>query len=535
MNKLLNISFYKKYSVQIGIWIILVLIINNFVAALYGRLVLEERNDFISRRIDIDRRLAELDRTVNLMDLGFRGYFMMRKEGFKEPYTRSLEIYGENLDLLKVALGQINYPHLDSIDYIKTAVKSYADLVGRGMQFIESNAPEEAVSLFENDPGYDLWISYNPIQTDVLEFLSEREVISKSKYESVIGYSFFAQLLTLTLSAPILIFVILRLRRNESRMQSLFHNLSQSNQDLIYDDGSTTQGLLQGDKVISRIIDNLRKATDFIKNITNGNLDVHWENEAEIEKNEQNQETLVGELISMRNQMKNMREQEGIRYWIADGISKFSELVRDNQDDLTELTRNLISEIVKYTDSNQGGLFLLNEENPDDKYLEQASTYAYERQKFLNKRLEIGEGIIGQIYLEGETTRLKEIPKNYLNITSGLGHSLPTNLIIVPIKLNEGVEGIMELASFNEYEDHKVELLEKVGEIIASAIINTKTSAQTKNLLQLSRENEEEMKSQEEEMRQNMEELQATQEQEQRTRTELEARIRELESQLEPK
>ena len=107
---------------------------------------------------------------------------------------------------------------------------------------------------------------------------------------------------------------------------------------------------------------------------------------------------------------------------------------------------------------------------------------------------------------------MTKIPKEYVTITSGLGNGTPTSLLIVPMKLNETTEGVLELASFKKFAPHEIEFAEQVGEIIASAIFNARVSERTSKMLAELQQQSEEMRSQEEEMRQNMEEMQATQE-----------------------
>jgi PAS domain S-box-containing protein len=217
------------------------------------------------------------------------------------------------------------------------------------------------------------------------------------------------------------------------------------------------------------------------------------------------------ELREYVSQVKLAKKEEQQRQWSAQGLSEFNELIRKS-DDLKQLCRSLISKLVNYLEANQGGLFLVETDSHNNSYLQLMSSYAYERQKFLEKRVEIGQGLTGQVVLEKKTLHLEDIPKGYTHITSGLGLATPKHLAIVPLMVNNEVYGVLEIASFSEILPHQIAFLEKLGENIASALSSLKTSEQTKKLLdELQKLNQEQL-SQEEEMRQNFEELQATQE-----------------------
>ena len=107
---------------------------------------------------------------------------------------------------------------------------------------------------------------------------------------------------------------------------------------------------------------------------------------------------------------------------------------------------------------------------------------------------------------------MTDVPDNYVSITSGLGDANPRAILIVPLKFNDKVFGVIEMASFTEYEDYKIKFIEKLAESIASTISTVKVNMQTVKLLEDSKMKSEELASQEEEMRQNLEELQTTQE-----------------------
>jgi methyl-accepting chemotaxis protein len=125
---------------------------------------------------------------------------------------------------------------------------------------------------------------------------------------------------------------------------------------------------------------------------------------------------------------------------------------------------------------------------------------------------------------------LIEIPKEYIEITSGLGGANPNALLLVPLLIEEEVLGVIELTSFNKFQPHEIELVKKLAESIASTLNSVKINARTSELLEKSQEQAEMMAAQEEEMRQNMEELQSTQEEASRKTFELEGLVNALNS-----
>jgi transcriptional regulator with GAF, ATPase, and Fis domain len=234
----------------------------------------------------------------------------------------------------------------------------------------------------------------------------------------------------------------------------------------------------------------------------------------------------------MRESLKGNAETERRRNWSTSGIAKIGEILRSSSSSTSLLYDNIIQFIVKYTKSSQGGLFILNNEDEHNHFLELASCYAYERKKFIQKNIDPGQGLIGQCLLEAERIYLLEVPDDYTHITSGLGNENPSALLLIPMKVNEKVFGVIELASFQKYEEFEINLVEEFAESVAATISTVKTNESTRILLEQTQQQAEEMRSQEEEMRQNMEELSATQEEMGRKEKEYINRIEELEEKL---
>lgn len=271
--------------------------------------------------------------------------------------------------------------------------------------------------------------------------------------------------------------------------------------------------LLELNEKVASLQSQINSAQSFIKEIENGNLSTEI-NKDILEKDSDN--ALATSLLSMREQMSRIAEEEKKRNWTTEGLARFVDILRSKNDDLMGLGDSVISNIVRYMNANQGSLYILNDDDTNDLHLELIACYAYDRKKHRTQKIGLGEGLVGQAVLEKGVIYMTNLPPDYLKITSGLGEALPRNLLIVPLIINEKVFGVIELASFNVFQDHHRSFIQKLAESIASTISNVKVNQQTRKLLQESQIQAEAMRSQEEEMRQNMEELTATQEEMQR-------------------
>jgi len=263
--------------------------------------------------------------------------------------------------------------------------------------------------------------------------------------------------------------------------------------------------------ILDRHNERIRKLQVFVDKLRNGNTDTEYE-PGEDDHLGQSMLALRDELKKNQEEEAQRRKEDEQRHWVSEGLAKFGDILRQDTDNLEQLSHKIISNLVKYCGATQGALFIINGEEDGDRHLEMTSCYAYDRHKFPEKRVEIGEGLLGATVMEQETTYMTDVPQDYVNITSGLGKATPNALLMVPLKVNDEIFGAIELADFHGFEDYVIEFVEKVGQSVASTISNVKINAQTSRLLEESQKQAEELASKEEQMRQNMEELKATQE-----------------------
>lgn len=267
--------------------------------------------------------------------------------------------------------------------------------------------------------------------------------------------------------------------------------------------------------------DQITNASNFIQAIENSDF------RAEIPDLLDNT-ALGNSLESMKKHLNALAASEQKRNWLNTGLANFADILRNKKSlTLKELSDEIISNLVKYLNANQGAIFILDG-TESEPYLQMIACYAYNRKKYLDRKIEVGDGLAGQCFLEKQTIFLREIPEGYVKITSGLGEATPKSLFLSPLLVNESIYGVVELASLYEFESHHFDFVQKLSENIAATIKSTKESERTVNLLNASQQQAEELRAQEEEMRQNVEEMQATQEEMKRKSDELSSATAEM-------
>ncbi|GAB4126061.1 MAG: hypothetical protein OHK0045_10940 [Raineya sp.] len=276
---------------------------------------------------------------------------------------------------------------------------------------------------------------------------------------------------------------------------------------------------------INLLANNLKKTSEFAKNIGEGKFEYPYQVRS-------SKDVLGFALLGMRENLLKVAEEDRKRNWANEGFNLFVNILRSNYENLNEFSYNIISNLVKYLKANQGGLFVTVEDNKNNVFLELKAAFAYDRRKYEEARIEIGQGLVGQAVLEKDILHLDKLPEDYIQITSGLGDAPPRHLLIVPLLDNNEAYGAIEIASFRNFEDYEIAFVEKLSENIASALASVRNSEKTRLLLLESQMVTEQLKAQEEVMRENMESLALVQTEMERSQKELEKMRDNLEQQV---
>lgn len=364
---------------------------------------------------------------------------------------------------------------------------------------------------FENGELYDL---NQTVASDIQELITNQRFkldhLNSKIDESYNNFQDYILLLSLFLflfSITVAYSIIRSIVRPISRLRDLLRTMGEGvlpTVELV--DRSDEIGDMN--RALTNLITGLKSIVKFSKSIGVGDFDTKF-------KPLSSQDDLGMNLLTMRDNLRQISEEDRRRNWATGGLAQFSELLRESSNNVTQLTEKLIADLVTYLGANQGGVFVLDTaEKPP--YMELKACYAWDRQKFLDQKIFEGDGLVGQCWVEQDTLYITDVPPDYINITSGLGKALPKSILLVPMVSNDEVFGVIELASFKEFEPFEVVFVERLAESTAATIASAKVNEQTKKLLEQTQVNadqleihEREMLTQQAEMTKNQQQLDA--------------------------
>ncbi|MCQ2251866.1 MAG: PAS domain S-box protein [Bacteroidales bacterium] len=232
-------------------------------------------------------------------------------------------------------------------------------------------------------------------------------------------------------------------------------------------------------------------------------------------------------LLMMKNNLAATSQRENEQTWITKGKEKINDILRQ-RNNINELAYETIISLIEYIDAVQGAFYLYDDDN---NILVNIATFAYNRKKYITQEFKIGSGLVGQAAFERDIIYRKEIPADYVTISSGiLGDQKPQTLLLSPLISDEKLQGVIEFASLNsDMSDKTLRLIKEVSEIIAQSIFNLKVNTQTEKLLDEAQQMTLTLQKNEDELRKNAAEMERAQADLQESNRQLEAQILQVE------
>jgi putative methionine-R-sulfoxide reductase with GAF domain len=148
----------------------------------------------------------------------------------------------------------------------------------------------------------------------------------------------------------------------------------------------------------------------------------------------------------------------------------------DFKEPIEDYTEKILQNLARQFNLVLGVFYLKNEKTS---VFQPVSTYAWASES-PPASFNSGEGLTGQAAKNRVQMKVDSIPDGYIKVLSGLGSGSPKNLLIVPLLLNKETIGIIEIASFMEFDKVKEWTIKYLAKIIANSIITKLKANQRK-------------------------------------------------------
>jgi signal transduction histidine kinase/CheY-like chemotaxis protein/HAMP domain-containing protein len=203
----------------------------------------------------------------------------------------------------------------------------------------------------------------------------------------------------------------------------------------------------------------------------------------------------INEMIrNLRETTQKTTEQD----WLKTHLARFSRMLQ-GQRDLMTVARQILSELAPLVSAEHGVIYLAEQEPAGETRLKLLASYAASDRVVSEFRL--GEGLVGQCALDRQKIAIQELPEGHVAIRSGLGTSMPSSLVILPVLFEGEVNAVIELALSGRPSATHHAFLDQLTESIGIVINTIAASMTTEALLTQSQSLTQELQTQQEELR----------------------------------
>ncbi|MER7822965.1 HAMP domain-containing protein [Streptomyces sp. NPDC096097] len=189
----------------------------------------------------------------------------------------------------------------------------------------------------------------------------------------------------------------------------------------------------------------------------------------EVAELKDNINSMVG---SLRETTRANQEQD----WLKSNLARISGLMQGHRD-LAAVAELVMDELTPLVAA-QYGAFYLAEDGPGGPRLILVGSYGRPAGAGQGTGFAFGESLVGQAARSHRIIATDQVPSGYV-ISSGLGHTTPGSLIILPIVVEDQVLGVIELASFSAFtpvhRDFLGQLMETIGVNLNTIVANART------------------------------------------------------------
>jgi signal transduction histidine kinase/CheY-like chemotaxis protein/HAMP domain-containing protein len=205
----------------------------------------------------------------------------------------------------------------------------------------------------------------------------------------------------------------------------------------------------------------------------------------------------INEMIrNLKDQTLKNTEQD----WLKTNLARFTRMLQGERD-LSTVSNLVLSELAPLINAQHAVFYVSDRDDDGAMVLNLAASYAFNNRKHLASQFSLREGLIGQCAYEKSRILLTNVPKDYVQVSSGLGEAPPANIIVLPALFEGEVKAVIELATFGEFNETQQQFLDQLMESIGIVLNTIAANMRTEGLLKQSQLLTSELQAQQEELK----------------------------------
>ncbi|MED1469028.1 CHASE3 domain-containing protein [Bacillus salipaludis] len=424
---------------------------------------LQKEADLLSSHdIQVHDLVNQLQKNVLDMETGMRGYVITGDNQYLDPYEDGSRSWLINYNKLH-SLLMYNTNQKHNLEEIKPLIQSW--IKNSGEYVIEAKKVNDTVALnrhFKENTGKKLTDQLN---TQFDSFLNEEKQLTAQRID--------------------------KLNQNNMNLRITFYTII-----ILVSIITLVTAFSLGNSIVKTI----RQVVRTIQSITESKVDLSTR--IKVKTRDETRDLAD----AMNNLLSSLEKQS----WIQKSMTEISTIYQGITD-ITVLAQTFITKLAPLLDAVYGVVYLRKVDGQGAHFVKTAG-YAIKDQDVASS-FRLGEGMVGQCALDQRIFLIDTLPEDHIKLTSGLGASSPTHLLVAPIVVDGKVEAVVEFAALQPFQTQHLTLLDLLQDKFGSSITSVLGRMEVERLLSESQVMTEELQAQSEELQAQSEELQMQQEQ----------------------
>jgi HAMP domain-containing protein/CheY-like chemotaxis protein/signal transduction histidine kinase len=190
---------------------------------------------------------------------------------------------------------------------------------------------------------------------------------------------------------------------------------------------------------------------------------------------------LKDNINEMIRNLKETTQKNAEQDWLKTNLARFTRLLQ-GQRDLEAVSKLILSELAPLVMAHHG-IFYMMASSQGGPRLNTIASYGYRSSRRIPTSFGPGEGLVGQCAVEKSRVWLTNVPRDYIEVSSGLGAAPPTNIVVLPILFEQEVKAVIEIASLERFTQTHIAFLDQLMESIGVVLNTIEANSRTESLL----------------------------------------------------